>query len=119
MDVYQANDVAISSTAPPALQEWWDGRGLWMVPLIDDTPISPGLDIAEMAMSVYNLPSTKEVLRFLHAALGHPVKATVLTMAQHGNLITFPGMTPQNILQHFSELDETQKDHMKQTKQGI
>ena len=62
VDVYQANDVAVSSTAPPALQGWRDGRGLWMVPVVDDTAISPGLDVAETAMGVYELPSTKEVV---------------------------------------------------------
>jgi hypothetical protein len=70
-------------------------------------------------MGVYELPSTKEVMRFLHAALGNPTQATLLTAAQHGNLVTFPGLTPQNISQHFPELDKTQKGHMKQTKQGV
>jgi hypothetical protein len=68
---------------------------------------------------VYELPSTKEVVRFLHAALGNPTQATLLTAAQHGNLVTFPGMTTKNILRHFPESDETQKGHMKQTKQGV
>jgi hypothetical protein len=97
MDVFRANDVVISSTAPPALHGWRDRRGLWMVPVVDDNPISPGLDIAETAMGVYELPSTKEVVRFLHAALGNPTQATLLTTAQHGNLVTFPDLTPQNI----------------------
>ncbi len=119
VDVFGANDVVISSTAPPALQGWRDGRGLWMVPVVDDTTISPSLDLAETAMSVYELPSTKEVVRFLHASLGHPTQATLLTAAQHGNLVTFPGMTPQNISRHFPESDATQKGHMKQTKQGV
>ena len=52
VDIYGANDVVISSTAPPALQGWRDGRGLWMVPVVDDNPISPGLDVAETAMGV-------------------------------------------------------------------
>ena len=119
VDIYGVNDVVISSTAPPALQGWRDGRGMWMVPVVDDNQISPGLDVAETAMGVYELPSTKEVVRFLHAALGNPTQATLLTAAQHGNLVTFPGMTPQNILRHFPESDETQKGHMKQTKQGV
>ena len=119
VDIYGANDVVISSTAPPALQGWRDGRGMWMVPVVNDNQISPGLDVAETAMGVYELPSTKEVVRFLHAALGNPTQATLLTAAQHGNLVTFPGMTPQNILRHFPESDETQKGHMKQTKQGV
>jgi hypothetical protein len=119
VDIYRTNDVAISSTAPPALQGWRDDRGLWMVPVVNNTPISPGLDVTETATSVYDLPCTKEVVRFLHATLGYLVKATLLTAAQHGNLVTFPGMTPQNISRHFPELDETQKGHMKQTKQGV
>ena len=62
VDVFRANDVVISLTAPPALHGWWDRRGLWMVPVVDDNPISPGLDIAETAMDVDKLPSTKEVV---------------------------------------------------------
>jgi hypothetical protein len=119
VDIFRADDVIISSTAPPAPQGWRDGRGLWMVPVVDDTAISHGLDIAETAMGVHKLPSTKEVVRFLHAALGNPTQATLLTAAQHGNLVTFPGMTPQNISRHFPKSDETQKGHMKQTKQGV
>ena len=120
VNVFRANDVVISSTEPPALQGWQDKRGLWMVPIIDDTTqLTPGLDVAETAMNVYELPSTKEVVRFLHAALGHPTEATLLTAAKHGNLVTFPSMTPQNISRHFPESDETQKGHMKQTKQNV
>ena len=74
-----------------------------MVPTADEPAISPCLDTAETAMGVYELPSTKEVVRFLHAALGHPTQATLLTAAQHGNLVTFPALTPQNILRHFPE----------------
>ena len=43
----------------------------------------------------------------------------MLTAAKHGNLVTFPGLTPENIARHFPESDETQKGHMKQTKQGV
>jgi hypothetical protein len=78
MDIFRAKDVVISPTAPPALQGWWDDRGLWMVPIVDEPTISPGIDVTEAAMGVYKLPSTKEVVRFLHAALGHPTQATSL-----------------------------------------
>jgi hypothetical protein len=90
-----------------------------MVPIVDEPTISPGINVTEAAMGVYKLPSTKEVVRFLHAALGHPKQATLLTAAQHGNLVTFPSMTPQNVSQHFPKSDKTQKGHMKQTKQGV
>jgi len=90
-----------------------------MVSVTGETTISQNIDVAETAMSVYDLPNTKEVVRFLHAALGTPTRATLLTAAQNGNLVTFHGMTPENISRHFPESDKTQKGHMKQTKQGV
>ena len=74
-----------------------------MVPITDEPTVSPSIDVAESANSVYELPSTKEVVRFLHAALGYPTKATLLTTAKHGNLVTFPGLMPENISGHFPE----------------
>jgi len=118
-NVFHADDVDISSTTPPALQGWRDNRGLWMVSVTGETTISQNIDVTETAMSVYDLPNTKEVVRFLHAALGTPTRATLLTAAQNGNLVTFHGMTPENISRHFPESDKTQKGHMKQTKQGV
>jgi hypothetical protein len=90
VNVFRADDVVISSTAPPALQGWRDGRGLWMVPVVDDTPISPGLDVTETAMGVYELPSTKEVVRFLHAALGNPTQASYLPRPSTATSSHFP-----------------------------
>lgn len=71
--------------------------GLWMVPLAHDLTPSPSLDIAESAINVYELPSTKEIVRFLHASLGFPTKAMLLTAACNDNLVTFPSFTPTNI----------------------
>ena len=51
--------------------------------------------------------------------MGYPTTATLLNIAKHGNLIVFPDLTPENIARHFPESNETQKGHMKQTKQGI
>ena len=79
LNVFHANDVNISSIAPPALQGWRDDRGLWMVHVTDKTTISQNIDIAKTEISVYELPNTKEVVRFLHAALGTPTRATLLT----------------------------------------
>jgi hypothetical protein len=94
---------------PPLLQGWQDTGGLWTVPPIAE----------ETAMNVYELLSTKEVIRFQHAALGFPTKATLLTAIRHKNLITFPGLISKNVNKFFPESDETQKGHMKQTKQGV
>ena len=68
-----------------------------MVTIANEPQISPSMDVAKTAMRVYELPSTKEAVRFLNAALGHSTRATLPTTAQHGNLITFPSMTPEDI----------------------
>jgi hypothetical protein len=65
-----------------------------------------------MAMNVYELPLTKEVIRFQHAALGFPAKATLLNAIHHKNLVTFPGMTSGNVGKFFPESNETQKGHI-------
>jgi len=92
--VFHANDIPISSTAPPALQGWRDGRGLWMVLIMDEPQSRSDPNVTEAAMGVYELPSTKEVVRFLHAALGYPTQATLLTAAQHGNLVKYLATLP-------------------------
>ena len=107
--VFHANDINISLPTPSALQGWRDNRGLWIVSVTGETMISQNIDVAETAMSVYDLPNTKEVMRFLHAVMGTATRATLLTAAQNGSLVTFPGMTPGNISRHFPESDETQK----------
>ncbi|KAL7476900.1 hypothetical protein ACHAW6_002731 [Cyclotella cf. meneghiniana] len=58
------------------------------------------------------------MVRFLHAVLGFPTKTTLLTAIRNRNLVTFPGLTIDNVSKHFTESDETQKGHMKQTRQG-
>ena len=85
--------------------------GLWTVPLTEDAKISQSLDVMEeAAMKVYDLPSTKEVVRFLCAALEFPTKATMLTAAGHGNLVTFPGLTADAINKLFRSQMKPRKD---------
>ena len=117
--VHDSNTFKLTVNAPPVLQGCRTNSGLWTVPITDNATTTQSINVNKAAMNVYELPSTKEVVRFLHAALGFPTKATLLTAAKKGNLITFPGLTPKNISKHFPELDETQKGHMRQSRQGV
>lgn len=119
VSVHDNDGFKLVTSKPPLLQGWRDQGGLWTVPLVEEAAISEELNIDEAAMNVYELPSTKEVIRFLHAALGFPTKATLLTAIRNGNLVTFPGLTADNVNKHFPESDETQKGHMKQARQGV
>jgi hypothetical protein len=93
---------------PLLLQGWRVNGRLWTVPLAE-----------EKALNIYKLPSTKEVIRFGHAALGFPTKASLLNAICHKNLVTFPGMTADKVNKLFPESNETQKGHMKQPCQGV
>ncbi len=106
--VHDNDGFKLVTSKPSLLQGWQDTGGLWTVPLAEGT-----------AMNIYKLPSTKGVVQFQHAALGFPTKAMLLTAIRHKNLVTFPGMKSKNVNKFFPESDETQKGHMKQTKQGV
>ncbi len=77
------------------------------------------VSVTEVAVSVYDLPSTKAVIRYLHASLGFPTKSTLLNAIKHGNLTSFPGLTASTVTKYFPESDETQKGHTCQTHQGV
>ena len=77
------------------------------------------VSVTEVAGSVYELPSTKAVIRYLHSSLGFPTKSTLLNAIKHGNLTSFPRLTTSAVAKYFPESDETQKGHMRQTRQGV
>ena len=104
------------------LQAWRDINGMWQIPLQQQT--NSVLDALakskeEMINNVYELPSTEKAILFLHAALGFPVKSTLIKAINNGNLATSPGLTISNVNKFFPESDETQKGHMKQQRQGV
>ena len=63
--------------------------------------------------NVYNIPSTKESVRYLHAAAGFPVQETWIDAIKAGNYTTWLGITVKTVNRHFPESEETQKGHMK------
>jgi hypothetical protein len=69
--------------------------------------------------NVYELPSTKQTVRYLHAAAGFPTKNTWLAGIRAGSYATWPAISQNTVSKHFPESDETQQGHMKQTPQGV
>ena len=70
-------------------------------------------------MNVYDLPTTEKIVRYLHAALGFPTKATVLLAIRKDWLIGWPSLTTENTNAYFPESNKTQDGHMKQQRQGV
>ena len=65
------------------------------------------------------MPSTKQIIRYLHAYAGFPTKTSWLKAINAGNFATWLHLTAKAIRKHFSESDETAQGHMKNFKQGI
>ena len=73
----------------------------------------------EAIANVYELPSTEKTIRYLHAAAGFPTKSTWLKAIRAGNYNSWPGLSCKAVNKYFPESDETQKGHMKQSRQGV
>ncbi|KAL7551824.1 hypothetical protein ACHAWF_015016 [Thalassiosira exigua] len=104
------------------LRGWRDkGTGLWNVPLEENPSPSFALpkEAEEALNNVYELPSTEQVVRYLHACAGFPTKKTWLKAIKGGNFASWPLLTEEAVRKHFPESDETKQGHMKGIKQGI
>ena len=111
--VHEKGTLTIATSSPPVLQGCKEkGDNLWTVSTNEE-------ESEEEANNVYNLPSTKQSIRYLHAAAGFPVKSEWIKAIKAGNYITWPELTAEAVHKHFPESDETQKGHMKQQHQNV
>ena len=124
--VHWHDDIFIRIKKEAVLKGWRDESGLWRVPIKEkvenqntDTLILQRPLPNEAASNVYDLPSTEKMVKYLHAALGFPTKATMMKAIRSGWLIGWPGLTIENVNAFFPESDETQKGHMKSQRQGV
>ena len=69
--------------------------------------------------SAYELPSTKQLIRYLHACAGYPTHETWVKAIRAGNYVSWPGLTVKKVNKFYPETDETPKGHMRQTRQGV
>ena len=83
ISVHDSDNIKLTSSKPAVLQGWCNEHGLWTASLADDVTSVEAMDLAS---SVYELPSTREVVSFLHASLGFPTKATLLTAIRNSIL---------------------------------
>ena len=124
--IFDGEDLKLSASKEAVLRGWRDiPSGLWRVPL--ETTCAPRKSeyillprSSEDAINnVYELPSTKQIVRYLHGCAGFPAKTTWIKAIRAGNYATWPHLTLQGVQKHFPESDETQQGHMRSIKQGI
>jgi hypothetical protein len=111
--IHKRGTLTIATNKPPVLQGCKEkGDNLWTVSTNEE-------EGEEEANNVYNLPSTKQSLRYLHASAGFPVESEWIKAIKAGNYVTWPELTAEAVHKHFPESDETQKGHMKQQRQNV
>jgi hypothetical protein len=72
----------------------------------------------EAIFNVYELKTQPELVRYLHASAGFPTKPTWLRAVKNRQYASWPGLTPEAIVKHFPESEETLKGHARKTKSG-
>jgi hypothetical protein len=108
--IHKSGTLTITTSEPPVLRgSKPTGSNLQMILTDGNKPKG------EEANNVYNLPSTKQTIRYLHTSAGHPVKDTWLKATKALNFTMWPGLSVKTVHKYFPESDETKQGHMKKT----
>ena len=88
--------------------------GLWRVPLkpvpLDektDTILLNRPNPKHAINSAYELPSTKQLIGYLHSCAGYPTHETWVKAIRSGNYVSWPGLTIKKVNKFHPETDET------------
>jgi hypothetical protein len=73
----------------------------------------------EYVHNVYELPSIKQTVQYLHAVAGHPTEDTWLKAIRKGNYNSWPLSDKKKVQKYFPESEETQFGHMRGQHQGV
>ena len=90
--IHEPNTFQITTAMPPVLQGC-KSKGLWTVTVNNTEQVG----LRQKMNNVYNIPSTRESVRYLHAATGFPVQETWIDAIKAGNYTTWLGMNVNRI----------------------
>ena len=132
VSVHQKEDIVIDWSRPPIRTGWRDRQDkLWHwslraplgervvkwlqhdAPRVQPSAIDnlPSGTVA-VANNVYELPSLREGVRFMHAVCGYPVKSTWLKAIRNNHYVGWPLLTVTNVNKHYPETLETPRGHL-------
>ena len=81
---------------------------------------APPARSTEYHRRAYDLPSTKDLIDYLHCTIGSPVKSTLLHAVQCGNFRSFPGLSPENVARYCpTNATPTLLGHLTQVPKGL
>jgi len=126
VSVFKEEDVLIKCNGDPLFVGKRDERGRYRIPLIQKRgqwqprhPSKKAKKALEQANSVYDLPSTEQAIKWMHAVCGYPVKSTWLKAIKAGNFIGWPMLTEKNVNKYYPETVETPKGHLNQSRKNV
>jgi hypothetical protein len=124
--IYDGTTTKITTSGDPIIiAPRCDDTGLWKMNLDPDNEILgrassdqfiAGVDVVN---AIFDLPNSRQLLLYFHAAAGFPTKETFTDAVRAGNYATCPGFTTTLISKQFPDFDETQKGHMKGQRKGV
>ena len=106
--VHREQDVLITCTGEPILIGVRDDHGQYRIPLTQHRgqwqprkPSKKAKAALHQANSVYDLPSTEQAIRWMHAVCGYPVKLTWIKAINAGNFIGWPLLTEASMRKYY------------------
>ena len=120
--VYKVEDVLITCKGEPILIGVQDKQGRYQIPLMQTGqwqrrhPSKQARKALRQANSIYDLLSTKQAIKWMHAICGYPIKLTWLKAIKAGNYGGCAMLTERNNQKHYPKATEMAKGHLNQTK---
>jgi hypothetical protein len=71
------------------------------------------------ANSIYELPSTKQAIKWMQAVCGYLVKLTWLKAIKAGNYVGWSMLTKRNVHKYYPKTTKTAKGHLNQTRKNV
>ena len=106
--VHSSEYITTKTKKEAVLQGWKNKCGLWKFPIKEkvdnDNTYTLLIDLPtpqDEIHNVYELASTVEAVRYLHAALGFPTKSTMLKAIQNKWLLSLPSITASVVNEFF------------------
>ena len=102
VQVVGGNKLKIHVFGEAVLRGRKDPQGLWRVPLEDGNSmtLSPQ-QLEESLNNVFDLPSTKQTIRYLHACCaGFPTRRTWIKATKKENFVSWPMLSVENVNKH-------------------
>jgi hypothetical protein len=126
VNVFKEEDILITCKGKPILIGVRDGHGQYQILLMQQRgqwqprrPSKQARKALQQANSVYDLPPTKQAIKWMHAVCGYPVKLTWLKAIKAGNYVGWPMLNERNVQKYYPETIETPKGHLNQTRKNM